>query len=88
MSRVDTTINLERASLVNPLWELQTTMIVSSRVGKTISNYIMCSADVATHQLKNPNITPNLLSVYGSRLGALLIKVIFGFEAGSDSKVR
>ena len=63
-------------------------MIVSNRVGTTISNYIMYSAGVATHQLKNPNITPNLLSVYGSRLGALLIKVIFGFEAGSDRKVR
>ena len=88
MSRVDTTINLERASLANPLWELQTTMIVSNRVGTTISHYIMYSAGVAMHQLKNPNITPNLLSVYGSRLGALLINVIFEFEAGSDSKVR
>ena len=88
MSRVDTTINLERASLANPLWELQTTMIVSNRVDKTISNYIMYSAGVAMHQLKNSNITLNLLSVYGSRLGALLINVIFEFEAGSDSKVR
>ena len=82
MSRVDTTINLERVSLVNPLCELQTTMILSNRVGKTISNYIMYSAGVAMHQLKNSNITLNLLSVYGSRLGALLINVIFGYETG------